>query len=70
MGEPIKLYAPDGDEVTVYGLAEAARLAAEGYTPTPPVKPAKPAKTDDVTEVATEAVTDDAPVKKVTRRKG
>jgi len=36
MGEPIRLYGPDGHEVTVYGKAQAAVLAAKGYNLTPP----------------------------------
>jgi hypothetical protein len=44
MGQPVTLYAPDGQEVTVYGPAQRAGLEAQGYTATPPAPPAaKPA---------------------------
>ena len=31
MGEPIRLYGPDGHEITVYGKAQAAVMAAKSY---------------------------------------
>ena len=36
MSEPITLYGPGGHEVVVYGKAQAAVMAAKGYSPTPP----------------------------------
>ena len=39
MGEPIKIYSPNGDEVTIYGKAQAAHMVANGYTYAPPVLP-------------------------------
>lgn len=36
MSEPITLYGPEGDEMVVYGKAQAAVMAAKGYGLTPP----------------------------------
>jgi hypothetical protein len=39
MGEPIKLYSPEGDMVTIYGKAQAAELLGAGYSEQPPALP-------------------------------
>ena len=36
MGQPITLYDPDGDPVTVYGQAQAALMVEQGFTLAPP----------------------------------
>jgi hypothetical protein len=59
MGEPIRIYSPNGDAVTIYGKAQAAQMVADGYTYSPPVLP------EAMPEIEVEQ-----PAKRVVRKRG
>lgn len=68
MGQPIILYGKDGETVTVYGRAEAARrVTEEGFT-FDPQEPEEGAAATVEESPVTEAPP--APKPKTTRRKG
>lgn len=43
MSEPITLYGPTGEVLTVYGKAQAAAMESEGYSVKPPEPATEPA---------------------------
>ena len=67
MGEPMRLYGPDGEEVTVYGRGQADVLVAQGFSWTRPQPAAEEAPS---VGAPTAPAADDAPPPTGPKRKG